>query len=480
LGRHAYRFIDFLQASGQSWWQVLPLTPTGYGDSPYQSPSSLAGNPYLIDLERLIDKGLLLPDECEASDCGGNPDKIDYGLLYLNRLPLLRLAFERGKKKLSGKLSDKLSAFRRAHAHWLPDYALFMAAKERFGMVALDDWPDPDLRARVPSAVKAYEKELAEDIAFHEFIQYCFFTQWRALKYYANWRGIRLIGDMPIYVSSDSVERWTRPDLFLLDEDGAPSVVAGVPPDCFTETGQLWGNPLYDWEEHARTGYSWWLSRMAHMADCFDMVRIDHFLGFYRYWAVPVDAETAETGCYHPGPDMTFVDAVRNTFPDLPLIAEDLGNLDDDACAFFKKAGFPGMNVLIYAFDPNGDNPYLPHNAAPDRVLYTSTHDAPSFLEWLTCEASPEEQAFATDYLALRADEGLSWGAIRSAWASTAGIAMAPLQDVLGLGADARINIPATLGGNNWRWRVRTEAINDNVAERLRRLTWVFRRLGNG
>ncbi len=473
LGAQARLFVDFLRDAGQSYWQVLPLVPTGFGDSPYQSSSSFAGNPYFIDLPQLCEDGLLTREECDACDFGADIDRVDYSLLYKNRLRLLRLAFARGQTRLK----SELAAFRRAEAHWLPDYALFMAVKAKFGMAALDEWPDKAIRARKPAALKAYAGELAGDAAFHEFIQYIFFTQWRALRTYANAQGVRIIGDLPIYVSRDSAEVWSRPELFLLDKDGAPRVVAGVPPDYYSETGQLWGNPIYDWPHHEKTGFAWWLSRLGHMAALFDVVRIDHFRGFCNYWEVPAGETTALKGRFRRGPGMNFVKAVRAAYPDLPVIAEDLGDLDDKVRAFFRKTGFPGMNVLVYAFDPNGDSPYLPHNTPANQVCYTSTHDSPTFLDWLTGEASPEERAFATDYLRLHDSEGLSWGALCSVWGSPGRLAMAPLQDVLGLGADARINIPATLGGENWRWRVRSEALNDGVAGRLRHLTGTYRRL---
>ncbi len=472
LGAYARRFVDFLKSAGQTYWQVLPLVPTGFGDSPYQSPSSFAGNPYLIDLEELCDKGWLTPDECGSFDFGADIDRVDYGLLYEHRLPLLRIAFDRAYPQLK----KEMAAFRKAQSHWLADYALFMAVKTKFGMVALDDWPDAALRARKPAALRAAGLELAGEVAFNEFLQYIFFSQWAALRRYANAQGVRIIGDLPIYVSRDSVEVWAHPSLFLLTDNGAPRVVAGVPPDYYSATGQLWGNPIYDWQRHAKDGFSWWLSRLRHMADCCDVVRIDHFRGFYNFWEVPAHEETALHGRFRRGPGMAFVKAVRVAFPDLPIIAEDLGDLDDKVRAFFQKTGFPGMNVLVYAFDPNGDSMYLPHNTTVDRVSYTSTHDAPSFLDWLTGEASEAERAFAADYLRLRTDEGISWGAMKSVWASPAVLAMSPLQDVLGLGADARVNIPATLSPRNWSWRVREEALNEGVAAALRHMTRTYRR----
>jgi 4-alpha-glucanotransferase len=472
FGAEARRFIDFLADAGQSYWQVLPLGPTGFGDSPYQSCSAMAGNPYFIDLPLLCEQGLLAPDELAAFDFGDDPDRVDYGALYRARLRALRLAFARRRP-----LVRALRSFRAAQADWLPDYALFMAVKTHFGMAGLDDWPDTSIRARAPAALRRYRAALAEDIAFYEFLQYLFDTQWAALKAYADERRIRIVGDLPIYVSRDSVELWTRPELFQTRRDGRPRDVAGVPPDYYSETGQLWGNPLYDWRHHEQTGWAWWLRRLGHTRKFFDVIRIDHFRGFYNYWAVPAGAETALHGRWRRGPGLKLIRAIRAAYPDLPLIAEDLGDLDDTVRAFFAKTGLPGMDVLVYAFDPNGDSSYLPHNTRPNRVFYTSTHDAPPFLDWLTGEASDAQRAMAFAYLRLREDEGLSWGAVKAVWGSAAGLAMAPLQDILGLGADARINTPSTLGGGNWRWRVRAEALNDEVAARLRAVTHIYRRL---
>lgn len=473
FGRSARRFVDFLRDAGQSYWQVLPLGPTGFGDSPYQSCSARAGNPYLIDLEELRAEGLLTADELSRADFGDNPDRVDYEKLYEGRANILRAAFARGREQFS----KELTAFRRAESDWLTDYALYMSVKENFGMAGLDEWPDADIRRRKPAAVKQYAVRHAEDIAFHEFVQFLFYRQWTALKKYANRNGVQIIGDMPIYVSPDSVERWTEPLLFLNGPDGAPRALAGVPPDYYSETGQLWGNPLYDWAYHEKTGWRFWLARLAHTRRFFDVIRVDHFRGFYNYWAIPAGEETAMNGHWRRGPGMKFVRAIRTAFPDLPLIAEDLGDLDGAVRSFFCRTGLPGMDVLVYAFDPDGDSAYLPHNTSPNRVFYTSTHDSPTFLDWLTGEAGEAQRIMAVDYLRLRADEGFSWGAVTAVWGSAAGLAMAPLQDILGLGADARVNIPSTLGGLNWRWRVREEAINDEVAARLRGITKLYRRI---
>ncbi len=471
FGVEARRFVDFLQRSGQRYWQILPLTPTGFGDSPYQSGSVLAGNPYFIDLSALCEAGYLLPEEADA-DFGDNPDAVDYGKLFENRFSVLRRAYERA----CGPLAAKLAAFARKNADWLPDTALFFALKRKFDMVALSEWPDPEIRARKPAALKAYAAMLKEEVQFEIFLQYIFFTQWMALKAYANERGVMILGDLPIYVSADSVEMWADSRSFQVDSDGAPRVVAGVPPDYYAENGQFWGNPIYDWTYLEKTGFQSWMRRLTLLRERYDVIRIDHFRAFYNYWSVPADAETAKEGHWRPGPRMKFIRALRSAHPDLQLVAEDLGDLDERVVSFFKQVGFPGMDVLIYSFDPYGDNPYLPHNAGRNRFFYTSTHDAPTFIGWLTEEASPEARQMAYDYLNLREEEGLGWGAVRGVWSSGAGVAMAPLQDVLGLGMDARINTPGMLGGNNWRWRVREEALNSEVADRLLWYTKLYRR----
>lgn len=473
FGAGARAFVDFLQRAGQRYWQMLPLVPTGFGDSPYQSCSGSAGNPYFIDLERLVEEGLLTRDETESADFGDSVDYVDYGRLYENRLPLLRLAFRRGR----AKLARKIRAFEKQNRDWLADYALYMAQKEKFGMAPLSAWPDADLLARRPEALAAASAELAEEIEFHVFLQYLFFSQYAELKAYAEKAGVRIIGDLPIYVSEDSVEVWCDGPLFALDGPARPSAVAGVPPDLYSASGQLWGNPLYDWSAHERDGFSWWIDRLKRLSRLCDVIRIDHFRAFHTYWEVPAGEETALNGHWKKGPGMKLIKAIRQALPETGIIAEDLGDLDEKARAFIHRSGIPGMSVLVYAFDPGGDSMYLPHNIGRERIAYTSTHDSPAFVDWLANEAGAEERAFAADYLRLREDEGIAWGAIKSVWASPAMIAMAPMQDVLGLGADARMNRPSTLGGLNWRWRVREEALNDQVARTLRQITHVYRRL---
>jgi 4-alpha-glucanotransferase len=470
MGEKARNWVDFMQKAGQKVWQILPLSPTGYADSPYQSCSAVAGNPYLIDLDTLIEEGLLTRTEADACNFGTDQDYVDYGLVYESRLPLLRKAYARGK-------GDALfTAFCKEQKSWLPDYALFMALKESYGMVGLVDWPDKDIIARDAAALKKIKPKLSDNCKFHMFVQYLFFKQWKALKAYANERGILIMGDLPIYVAEDSAEVWAQPELFQLSAPAKPTRVAGVPPDLYSATGQLWGNPLYAWEYHEKTGYKWWLERIKNAHAFYDIIRIDHFRGFHNYWSVPAGSETAMNGEWIDGPGLPFVNLLKKALPEGSLIAEDLGDLEGTIKQFFVDTELPGMKVLVYAFDPETDSDYMPHNAPKNSVCYTSTHDSPTFIDWLTDEASDGEAALAHAYLRLREDEGLNWGAVKVAWSSPSYLAMTPFQDILCLGKDARINLPGTVGGSNWRWRAREEAVNDGVAAMLLEVTKTYKR----
>jgi len=486
IGAPARKFIDFLVKAGQKYWQMLPLSPTGYGDSPYQSCSAFAGNPYLIDLEELCRDGLLVKEELDAVDFGADIDRVDYGLLYENRGNVFRRAFAQGRERYK----TELAAFAEKNKAWLPDYALYMAIKESFGMVGLKDWPDKKLVARDPGALKKAVAKHGEAIAFHEFVQFLFWTQWERLRGYAKKNGILMVGDLPIYVAEDSVEVWTQPELFLLKGPAQPSSVAGVPPDLYSATGQLWGNPLYDWEYHAKTGYSWWLSRLLHTNSCFDLIRIDHFRGFFNYWVVKAGAKTAMNGKWVDGPGMKFIAKIKKTLPPDSIIAEDLGDLDEPCREFFKETGLPGMRVLVYAFDPESDSDFLPHNIPYNSIAYTSSHDSPPFCDWLFGDATDGERGLAFRYMRLCNEGGFGWDAVKVIWGSPAKLAMAMFQDVLNLGRDSRVNVPGTLGDNtftdkngaeyfhrNWGWRFREEALNDQVAEQLREITETYKRL---
>ena len=438
LGAPARRFADFLREAGQSWWQLLPLVPVGVGSSPYMSPSAFAGEPLFLDLEELRDEGLLTAEELSSALLPRCLDRVDYDEARRVRLPLLQKAHSRS------------AGHRGPHPVWMDEWAAWAAKTGYLGV------SDPD---------------------FHLFTQVVFARQWQELRAYAKTRGVKLLGDIPIYVSPHSAEVSSHPELFQLAENGSLAAVAGVPPDYFSEDGQLWGNPLYDWANRPRELADWWTGRIRHAAELYDGLRIDHFRAFHAYWRVPAEAKSAKAGAWVPGPGQELVDRLREAAGEMEIIAEDLGLPDEGTLDFFRHSGLPGMAVLLYAFSPDRASPYLPHNCVRDEVMYTGTHDCPTFLQWLTSEASPEEKQFACDYLGLRMDEGLAWGAVRGAWASPCRLAVAPLQDVLGLGGDARVNLPGTTGNLNWSWRVRAEALNSAVALQLRHLTETYCRM---
>ena len=474
FSKEAYEFVDFLKEAGQTIWQILPLGPTGYGDSPYQSFSTFAGNPYYIDLEDLIEQGYLTKAECDACDFGNNEEYVDYEKIYFSRFNILRKAFERafGEKHLGEDASYK--KFVKENAEWLEDYALYMAVKNGFGGVCWTEWED-DIRTRKPEALKKYRKKYAEDVEFFRFQQYLFQKQWKALKEYANEQGIEIVGDIPIYVAFDSADTWASPELFQLDEDCIPVAVAGCPPDAFSATGQLWGNPLYDWEYHAKTGFAWWMKRIAYCYELYDIVRIDHFRGFDEYWSVPYGDETAENGKWCKGPGYAIFDTMKKTLGEKKVIAEDLGFLTDSVIELVEKTGYPGMKIIQFAFDSKEESDYLPHNYTRNCVVYTETHDNDTTLGWYT--ALPKaDKSFADRYLHLRGDEEeVEWEFIRAAIASVADTAVIPMQDYLGLDETARMNIPSTLG-NNWKWRMKKNVCTKKLAERIYKLSKLYGR----
>lgn len=470
FGAAAYKFADFLAASGQSYWQVLPLNPTGFGDSPYQCFSSAAGNPYFIDLDMLVDDGLLTADEVQKSDFGGELRRIDYGKLFSLRLPPLRLAAERNIRRNAAEVEQ----FSRCCATQIYDYAVFTALKTHFGMKPWTVW----------NAGKAMPKQLvpaefvesqADEIRLQLSIQQLFFKQWNRLKNYVNQLGIGIIGDVPIYVALDSADCWANSRHFMLDESFVPTDVAGVPPDYFSPTGQLWGNPLYNWEIHASENYAWWAERLQCAQKLYDVVRIDHFRGFESFWAVPFGETTAENGRWLPAPGMDFVNAVKKRLPGLSFIAEDLGFLTPEVHELVKNSGFPGMSILQFGFNPDANSDYLPHRVAENRVYYTGTHDNAPIMQWFA-EASESERRFAEQYLALNAAEGINWGMIRGGMCSPAGIFIAQMQDVLGLSAEGRINTPGVASGN-WQWRMLPHECSAALAEKLREYTRMYGRL---
>ena len=447
FSKEAYEFVDQLKAGGQKNWQILPLGPTGYGDSPYQSFSTFAGNPYFIDLETLIKEGLLTREECDACDFGDNAEFIDYEKIYFSRFKILRKAFERFVP------DEEFETFAEENKAWLEDYALYMAIKNSLGGISWSQWP-AELKRRVPEAMEEKKKELEEEIQFIRFQQYEFTKQWTRLKKYANDQGIRIIGDIPIYVAFDSADAWANPQLFQFDEECTPIAVAGCPPDAFAATGQLWGNPLYDWEYHEKTGFAWWIQRLEYCYKLYDVVRVDHFRGFDEYYAIPYGDKTAENGKWRKGPGLELFKAVKKAMGEMSIIAEDLGYLTDSVRQLVKDTGYPGMKVLQFAFDSREESDYLPHNYEHNCVVYTGTHDNNTILGWLD-EMAPEDRLLAERYLDNRytRKEDMPWDFIRLAMASVADLAITPIQEFLCLGGEARINRPSTLG-TNWKWRL--------------------------
>ena len=473
LGKAAYDFIDFLSSAGQGLWQMLPVGPTSYGNSPYQSFSTYAGNPYYIDIDMLVEDGLLLSSELEGIDWGSNSGSVDYGKIYANRFEILKKAADRGFKRDSAELGRFLSDNR----SWLFDYALFMALKRHFGMKAWFEWPDENIRLHQPEAVDEYAELLHKDIALFEYIQFLFYRQWNALHGYALEKGIKIIGDLPIYVALDSADVWSCPECFLLDEKNVPVEVAGVPPDFFSEDGQLWGNPLYDYEAMRRDGYGWWIRRIDGASKLYDIIRIDHFRGFESFWAVPFGAKNAKDGHWVKGPGMDLVGRLTSWFSDVQFIAEDLGLLTPEVHELLEESGLPGMKVLEFAFDPDEPSNYLPHKYSPNCVCYVGTHDNTPVMAWLN-DASRDELRFAERYLGLNDTEGFGWGMIRGGMSSVASFFIAQMQDYLGLGSEARMNIPGTNSGN-WQWRLTDGQLTSELAAKIAELSKMYGRCAN-
>lgn len=470
FSKEAYEFVDQLKAGGQKYWQILPLGPTGYGDSPYQSFSTYAGNPYYIDLETLMEDGLLTKEECDACDFGDNPSYIDYEKIYNQRFPILKKAFARFVE------DEEFREFVKENEFWLEDYSLYMAIKNSLNGISWSQWED-DLKCRDTQALEQKKQELANEVQFIRFQQYEFVKQWKKLKTYANEQGISIIGDIPIYVAFDSADAWANPELFQFDENSEPTAVAGCPPDAFSATGQLWGNPLYKWEYHAETGFAWWIQRLKYCFKLYDVVRVDHFRGFDEYYAIPYGNETAEFGAWQKGPGIDLFHAVKNALGDVNIIAEDLGYLTDSVLKLLRDTGYPGMKVLQFAFDSREESDYLPHNYNKNCVVYTGTHDNDTVLGWLD-EMAPEDVAFAQKYMNNKNStaEEIPWDFIRLAMASVADLAIIPVQDYLGLGTEARINKPSTLG-YNWKWRLKPGQLQEDVLEKMYDMTKLYGRL---
>ena len=471
LGLEARKFIDFLDQAGQSLWQVCPLGPTGFADSPYQCFSAFAGNPMLIDIEELALLGLVdrsLLDHAPAFSA----ERVNYGPVIDWKNSILQQAYERFRAGAAGELRKDFQKFLSDNASWLDDFSLFMAIKADFGGGAWTGWP-AELIHRKPEALKSARERLARAIERRCFDQFLFFRQWTALKNFANERGIQIVGDMPIFVAHDSADVWANPDLFHLDPNGQPTVVAGVPPDYFSKTGQRWGNPLYRWSILAKTKYAWWIERFRTMLRLVDIVRLDHFRGFEAYWEVPASEPTAEKGKWIKGPGAAFFKALAKEFGDLPIIAEDLGVITPEVDALRREFGFPGMKVLVFAFDSDSSNAFLPHNYDFDCVVYSGTHDNDTAVGWYQ-RVNEKEKDFARRYLWCNGNN-IAWDLIRSAYMSVADLAIVPLQDILALGNEARMNFPGRPEGN-WQWRFRPEQLQPSTAQALRELADLYSR----
>ncbi len=472
FGKEAYRFVDFLGKAGQTYWQILPIGITSYGDSPYQSFSTFAGNPYFIDPDLLLKDGYLEKSDYGTLDFGKNPEKADFGKLYENRYKMLETAYANFKKSPA----EDFSEFCEENAAWLEGFALFMALKSEHGGASWQTWEEP-LKKREKAAMEDARERLAEIMNFWRVTEYFFFKQWFELKAYANQKGIKIIGDLPIYVSLDSADVWENPEDFELDANLAPINVAGCPPDDFAADGQRWGNPLYNWKKMQKKGFPWWCRRVEAAAKTYDVLRIDHFRGFEAYWSIPATDKTAKNGKWVKGPGYTLFTTLEKKLGKLPIIAEDLGFLTEGVKKLLKKTGFPGMKVLEFAFDPAGDSEYLPHNIGKNYVAYIGTHDNEPALLWL--EKSPKGTVeFAKSYMHLTKEEGYNWGYIRTLLACPADTAIMQMQDILALATDARMNTPSVASGN-WAWRMKGECINDWLAEIIYKKTALYRRLPN-
>lgn len=472
LGPEAFRWVDFLHRSGCQLWQVLPLGPTGYGDSPYQCFSAFAGNPYLISATALLDQGLL--SKTDLADRPQFPlEKVDYGPVIDWKMTLLRRCFKNFRSGFDSSLQTEFETFKHTHKGWLESFAIFMAIKDQQGGVSWSEWPEA-LRKRDPKTLKLFIKEHQEAIEFQTFLQFIFYRQWDTLRDYAHEKGIRIIGDIPIFVAYDSADVWVHKNLFYLDEKGLPEVVAGVPPDYFSETGQLWGNPLYNWDVHKDNGYQWWLQRMQSVLNQVDIVRLDHFRGFEAYWEVPYGNETAVDGRWVKGPGEDFFRVVKDKLGELPIIAEDLGVITEPVKQMRDAFNLPGMRILQFAFASDPDDDFLPHNYPVNCVAYTGTHDNNTTRGWY--QAAPErEQDFCRRYLA-RSGQDISWSMIRVLWRSTAAWVIAPMQDFLSLGDWARMNFPGTASGN-WSWRMHPDSLSEGLTDRLHETNYLFARL---
>lgn len=471
FGKEAFKFADFLHKSGQTYWQILPLGPTSYGDSPYQSFSAFAGNPYFIDFDILREEGLLKKEDYDNVNFGDDRECIDYSVLFKNKMKVLKKAYE-NSKEIEKK---EIAKFRDENKLWLEDYAFYMALKEKFNLISWQKW-DEKLKLRDEKTLDKYRGILNKEIDYWVFLQYHFFKQWNKLKSYANNLGIKIIGDMPIYVAEDSADVWANPHAFLLDINKEPIKVAGCPPDAFSETGQLWGNPIYDWDYLEKTGYAWWIDRVRESLKLYDIVRIDHFRGFESYWEIPYGDATAVNGEWVKGPGIKLFNAIKEKLGEVNIIAEDLGYLTKEVIDFRNKTGFPGMKVLQFAFDSQGDSYYLPHNYINNSIAYIGTHDNDTVRGWFEVTGNKEDIKYAINYLRLTEEEGYNWGMIRGAWSSVSNISIALMQDFLNLGNEARMNFPSK-SEENWMWRAKKEDLTNELAKKIYEITKIYRRL---
>lgn len=469
FGKEAYKFVDFLEKSSQSYWQILPLGITGEGDSPYQAFSAFAGNPYFIDLDFLTQQGLLIREDYEDMNFGSNCMIVDYEKIFNNKMPILRLAFEKGKYTYENEVRE----FRKNNKFWIEDYSLYMAIKCKFGLRSWQDW-DKSIKLRNKETIDNYREELKEEIDYWIFLQYLFFDQWFNLKKYANDKGIKIIGDIPIYVAEDSADTWANSEIFMLDENKKPIAVSGCPPDAFSTTGQLWGNPIYNWFQLEKVNYKWWMERIKFNSMLYDVTRIDHFRGFESFWEVPYGEKTAVNGTWVKGTGIKMFDAVKKSLGEVDIIAEDLGYITQEVIDFRNASGFPGMKVLEFAFDAREQSDYLPHNYDKNCIVYTGTHDNETVMGWME-NTKKEDVDFAKKYFKLDEEEGYNWGFIRGALSSVANLSIIQIQDYLGLGNEARMNIPSTIGGN-WQWRVEREMLTDKLAEKINNITMLYGR----
>lgn len=469
MGRCAYEFVDFLKSSGQKYWQVLPLNQTGYGDSPYQAISLYAGNHYLVDLDMMAEEGMIDRSEIESADLGCSPDFVDYEKLFLNKTRPMKIAFINSYDRLRGKIA----IFREENRDWVEDYALYMVLKQENGFGPYYGWNNK-VKNRDKDVVEHLNIKYEEDKLFWIFVQYVFYSQWKSLKRYANENGITIIGDIPIYAARDSVDVWSNPEVFMLDKHLEPILLSGCPPDGFCHDGQLWGNPVYNWSYLELTGFKWWMKRIGHNLEMYDMVRFDHFRGFESFWAITAESETARYGSWIKGPGYSLFKKIEDSFGNIPGIAEDLGFITKEVMDLKSSTGYPGMKILQFAFDGDKGNQFLPYNYGSNSVVYTGTHDNATIMEWRD-SLGEEELSLVSDYINMRPGDEFNWEMIRMAMSSVARIAIFPMQDVLGLENEGRLNTPGASNGN-WAWRLKDGTLTQDLSKKLHKMTTLYGR----